>query len=253
MLMNIIIIGAGRGNRIMPYSKEKPKCFTEVHGKRILDRALDNFKKTGLTNIHFVGGYLIDVVKKEYPSFTFFHNTDWQQNNVLASLFYAEDAMDNGFICSYSDILFTSEIVEQLKQSSYDITIAVDTDWKKRYLPRTQHPMNDGEKVLTENDQIIQVSRHIPNDQANAEFIGVARFSPKGAALLRDYYHNAKDRFSGKPFQSASVFEKAYLIHLLQEMIEDGIKIHCVKTHGDYFEIDTVQDLFLTMEALKND
>ena len=36
--------------------------------------------------------------------------------------------------------------------------------------------------------------------------------------------------------------QKAYLIHLFQEMIEQGVKIHKVDIAGGYYEIDTTQD-----------
>lgn len=249
--MNVIIIGAGRGNRIMPYSKDKPKSFTKVNGKSMLDRALEAFYQANLTNIHFIGGYLIDIVKNAYPHFTFYNNTDWQNNNILESLFYAEEAMEKGFISCYSDIVFTSEIVKKVSESPYDITVAMDTDWFERYKPRTQHPMEDGEKMLVDGEKVIRISRDIPNLKADGEFIGIAKFTPKGAKELIKYYYKAKKKFNGKPFRGASIFKKAYLIHLFQEMLENDVKIHHVDTHGGYFEIDTVQDLHLASKELK--
>lgn len=249
--MRIVIIGAGRGARIMPYSTHHPKCFTEVNGKRILDRTLDALRPAGLEDVHFIGGYLIDVVKKEYPQFTFHHNVDWQNNNILESLLCAENVLADGFISTYSDILYTSEVVENLVQSPHDITLAVDTRWKDHYAPRTLHPMNDAEKVLLDEDKITRVSRLIPNELAPAEFIGLAKFSARGARTFIEQYRDAKSKFGGKPFREAPVFKKAYLIHLFQEMIENGIEFHCVETEGRYFEIDTVQDLNLATESLK--
>ena len=38
--MQAIIIGAGRGQRLMPTTADTPKCFAEVGGRRILDWAL---------------------------------------------------------------------------------------------------------------------------------------------------------------------------------------------------------------------
>jgi len=250
--MKVIIIGAGRGNRIMPYSATVPKSFTKVNGKSMLDRALENFSANNLTDIHFIGGYLIDVVKKNYPHFTFYHNNEWPDNNILESLFYAESAMEDGFISSYSDITFTPEIVKKVKESPHDITLVMDTDWYNRYIPRTQHPMNDGEKMLVDGDKVVRVDRTIGNEEAHGEFIGIAKFSPKGAKLLKKHYYQAKKKFEGQPFRTAPVFKKAYLIHLLQEMLEQGVKMHHVPTHGGYFEIDTVQDLELASKALKN-
>jgi choline kinase len=251
--MKVIIIGAGRGNRIMPYSKDQPKSFTKVNGTSMLDRALDAFSQSNLTDIHFVGGYLIDVVKEKYPQFTFYHNTEWQNNNILESLLYAEAAMNDGFISSYSDIVFTPEIVKKIVASPHDITLAMDTDWYERYKPRTQHPMDDGEKMLVDGGKVIRVSRDIPNVKAPGEFIGIAKFSPKGAKELIKHYKKAKKKYDGQPFRGAPVFKKAYLIHLLQEMLEAGVEMYHVDTHGGYFEIDTVQDLGLASEALKHE
>ncbi len=38
------------------------------------------------------------------------------------------------------------------------------------------------------------------------------------------------------------VFEKAYLIHLFQDMIEAGVQMAHADTPGNYIEVDTQQD-----------
>ncbi len=109
--MKAIVIGAGRGIRLMPTTANAPKCFAEVKGSRILDWAIKAFRKNDLEDIVFIGGYQIDKVREVYPEFIFRHNADWENNNILASLFHAEDQMEEGFVCAYSDILFTPEAV----------------------------------------------------------------------------------------------------------------------------------------------
>jgi choline kinase len=105
--MQAIIIGAGRGARLMPTTADAPKCFAEVGGRRLLDWALEAFRVHGVERVCFIGGYQIDKVRQGYPRLTFRHNADWEGNNILASLFHAEDLMGEGFVCCYSDILFT--------------------------------------------------------------------------------------------------------------------------------------------------
>src|ERR1700754_159069 len=112
--MRVIVIAAGRGRRLMPTTENAPKCFAEVSGKRLIDWAVDAFHANGLDRICFIGGYRIEKVKEEYPQFTFRHNPDWEHNNILASLFYAADLMDEPFICCYSDVLFTPDIIARL-------------------------------------------------------------------------------------------------------------------------------------------
>src|SRR5439155_10525997 len=55
--MRAIIIGAGRGRRLMPTTADTPKCFAEVGGKRLLDWTLGALMEAGVRDICFVGGY----------------------------------------------------------------------------------------------------------------------------------------------------------------------------------------------------
>lgn len=249
--MRAIIIGAGRGQRLMPATTHAPKCFTEVRGKRILDWILDALYGGGVTEVCFIGGYFIDVVRRDYPDFTFRHNADWQNNNILASLMHAEDLMDEPFITSYADILYTPEIVRRLHDCRADIALGVDTDWVEHYRPRTQHPPHDAEKVAVADGRVTRVDRRLPADQAYGEFIGVAKFTKAGAAQLRAHYHRCRAEHAGRPFREAPVFEKAYLIHMLQEMIEAGVHMTHEDTPGNYREIDTLEDLALAEKYWK--
>ncbi len=240
--MQVIIIGAGRGARLMPTTADAPKCFADVQGKRILDWTLDAFRENGLDEFCFIGGYQIDKVRDDYPQFQFRHNADWPNNNILASLFHAEDLMDQPFICCYSDILFTPDVVSRVLASDQDFSLVVDTDWLTRYEQRTQHPSDDAEKVTVENGAITRIHREIEEADAHGEYIGVARFSAAGAKSLREHYQQVREQYAGQPYREAAIFEKAYLIHMLQDMIEAGQRMVHVDTPGGYIEIDTQED-----------
>lgn len=241
--MRAIIIGAGRGQRLMPRTETAPKCYTEIRGRRILDWIVDALRRGGATEICFIGGYFIDIVKRDYPNFVFRENADWPNNNILASLMCAEDLMDGPFLSSYADILYTPDIVAKLVAAPQDLVLGIDTDWVEHYRPRSLHPPHDAEKVTAAGGRITRVHRAIANDDAYGEFIGVAKYSAAGAARLLAHYHKRRAAFAGKPFREASVFEKAYLIHLFQDMIDAGESFGHADTHGDYREIDTLEDL----------
>jgi choline kinase len=243
--MRAIIIAAGRGRRLMPTTADAPKCYAEINGHRMLDWALKSFSEADICNICFIGGYQIDKVRADYPQFTFRHNTGWEHNNILLSLMHAEDLMDEGFVCCYSDILFTGSVIKGVLQQSGDIALSVDTRWLDRYQHRTQHPPDDAEKVLVQNGRVTRVHRGILPAEAHGEYTGIARFTPAGAALLREHFHRARQKFAGKPFREAAVFEKAYLILLLQEMIESGVAMAHSDSSGQYMEVDTQEDFEL--------
>lgn len=243
--MRGIIIGAGRGSRLKAMTDSQPKCYAPIGGRRILDWTLDAFQGAGLGLPIFIGGYQIEMIRSDYPQLTFCHNRDWPNNNILLSLFCAEEYMTEGFVCSYADILFRDTVLREALEHPADIVLCVDTHWRQRYADRTEHPEQDAEKVIADADKLVRIHRGIPSEEADGEYIGVGKFSARGAAVLREHFHRAQGESAGMPWREAKVFEKAYLIHLFQEMIERGVSIHMVTTHGDYMEIDTEEDYAL--------
>jgi choline kinase len=246
--MKAILIAAGRGRRLMPLTEDVPKCYAPIAGRRILDWCLDALAAGGPREIVFVGGYRIERVRADYPHLTFRENRDWEKNNILVSLFHAEPDMADGFVSSYADILYTPAAVRALAASRADIALLVDTDWRRRYAPRTEHPETDGEKVRLDGGRVVDVSRAIPPDEAPAEFTGVARFSPAGARLLAEHYRRAC-REHGADGDGRPPLSRWYMIDLLQRMLRAGVPMEAVETHGGYFEIDTTQDWHLAQQG----
>ena len=91
--------------------------------------------------------------------------------------------MESGFICMYSDILFTKTIVGDLLASDADISLAVDTGWLARYEHRTDHPPDDAERRSCGGDSLILAAQPRPTS------LIVARTgAPVGAQPQRLYY-----------------------------------------------------------------
>ena len=63
-----------------------------------------------------------------------------------------------------------------------------------------------------------------------------------GAIWLLWYIHIRKKLYWNKPFQRAAIFQKAYLTDMIQELVDIGIKVHCVIIERGWKEIDTVED-----------
>jgi choline kinase len=182
-------------------------------------------------------------VRARYPEFTFVDNRDWERNNILASLLCARDHLGDGFVSTYADIVYRAAALERLVASPGDKVLVCDTDWRRRYVDRSQHPESDGEKMRAQAERVIELSRRIPSDQASGEFIGVAKFTRDGSNDLVAAFDEASRRWSGQSWREGRTFERAYLIDLFQDMIEQGATFYRVDTHGGYMEIDTREDL----------
>ena len=245
--MRPIIIGAGRGSRLRNRTDEIPKTLVEVMGRPMLEWILEALAAGGFSrrDVIFIHGYRGDVIKARYPEFTYVENAGWATNNILASLLCARDHLGDGFVSTYSDIVYRPACVADVVASPHDVTLVCDTDWRRRYVGRSEHPESDAEKLRAEGDRVVELSRTIAGDRASGEFIGVAKFTAAGAAELCAGYDEAKAAFTGGPFREGRSFEKAYLIDLLAWMLERGADLHRVDTFGGYMELDTLQDLSL--------
>jgi len=240
--MKAIIIAAGMGNRMRPYTNDLPKCMLEFGGKTLFQRQLESLKACKVKNIVLIKGYRKEKIN--YPRIKYYINENYQNNNILSSLFYAEKEIEGEVIVSYSDILFEKQVVERLLESKKDISIVVDVKWRDYYEDRKDHPIEEAENVIFDaENNVVEIGKILTKKHdVHGEFIGMIKLTSRGSEILRKHYNRAKKLFWGKPFQRAATFEKAYLTDMIQEMVDLGVPIHCVIIERGWKEIDTVED-----------
>lgn len=221
--------------------------MVKVMGRPMLDWILDALRAAGFEqkDVIFVCGYAQEVVRARYPQFTFVLNADWPNNNILASLMCAREHLAEGFLSTYADIVYDGKIVQKLVANSEDIVLGCDTEWRRRYVGRSLHPETDAEKMRADRERVVELGRRIPSEAAQGEFIGVMKLNQAGAQEFCRAFDAAERAHAGKIWREGRSFEKAYLIDLLQEMLEQGVTMQRENTRGAYMEIDTEQDLSL--------
>lgn len=237
-----IIIAAGLGSRMGSYTDERPKCLLEFGDKTLLQRQLEAYQETGISDISLIRGYKKECI--DYPDIKYFDNDEYENNNILNSLFYAEKEINNNVVISYSDILFESFIVRRLLESKHDISIVVDIDWRGMYVGRKEHPIDEAENVVLDaNNEVIKIGKIMTNkDDVHGEFIGMIKLTARGAEIFKRHFKRSKALYWDKPFQRAKTFQKAYLTDLIQEMVDLGVSVHSVIIERGWREIDTVED-----------
>ncbi|MFW9873187.1 MAG: NTP transferase domain-containing protein [Candidatus Thorarchaeota archaeon] len=250
--MKGIIIAAGPSTRLRPFTEYKPKCLLEIEGKTILDRTLETLYSCGINDIVIIRGYQKETIN--LPNIRYYDNDNYYNNNILESFFYAEPEMDEEFIFTYSDILYSKKIVEKLLNSPHDFNLVIDIDWRERYDNRTKHPTDEAELVLVENGKVTHLSKFYNPDMAYGEFIGLGKLSKKGAEIFTRNYNRAKNnktcRFIGR-FHDATTIEKAYLTDMFEELILRGYLIYSVDIEGGWVELDTSEDYEYAKQLIK--
>jgi choline kinase len=248
--MKAIIVAAGRGRRLGVETDDIPKCMVKVGGRPILHWQIDALAAAGVDDVVIVRGYLGDRIAGPAggPKLRFVDNPDWASNNILASLFYAEAEMQDGFLFSYSDIVFTREHARRVAAAAAPVALIVDRLWHDAYHGRTLHPVSEAElaRVAGSGDAatVTRVGKRlVAAEEAAGEFSGLARFAPAGAAALRAVWREARARGLDAPFGAAATLRQAYLSDGLNAVAARGVALAAVLVDGGWREIDTEQDL----------
>ena len=237
-----IIIAAGLGSRLKSYTEDLPKCMLKFGDKTLLERQIEAYRNCGIKNISVIRGYKKEKIN--YEVLRYYENPDFENNNILNSLFYAEEELNGNVIVAYSDILFEASVVRRLLESQADISIVVDIDWRGYYEGRKEHPIEEAENVIfNANNEVLKIGKILTEkDDVHGEFIGMLKFTPRGAEIFKKHFHRAKEIYWDKPYQRAAIFQKAYITDIIQDMADLGVPVHCVIIERGWKEIDTVED-----------
>lgn len=236
--MNVLILAAGEGTRLRPYTNDKPKCLVEINGNTLLSRNLSLFQ-SGQYELTIVGGYFADqlfglgckvVLNQAYAS-----------TNMVSSLFCAENLLSDGAVITYGDTAFSPKILERLSKAKGDICVAVDQNWLEYWSRRMSNPLNDLETLkLNASGDIVEIGERAQGyHQIDGQYVGLIKVTKSGANLLRQVYHQSK---KGGLLNKKEV-ERAYITDLLQEVINQGGKVRAVPFWEHWIEIDSVDDL----------
>ena len=237
-----LIVAAGMGSRLKSHTEHNPKCMLDFGGKTLLQRQLLSYKENGIDDISVIRGYKKNKIN--YKGIKYFYNDDYKNNNILNSIFYAEDVIDGNIIISYSDILFEPFVVKRAMESDHDISVLVDIDWREYYVYRKDHPLSEAENVIFDsNNKVVKIGKiSSDKEEVHGEFIGMIKLNHRGCEIIKQNFHRVKKLYWNKPFQRAKTFQKAYLTDMIQELVDIGINVHCVIIERGWKEIDTDED-----------
>ncbi len=244
--MNAIILAAGEGKRLRPLTNDRPKGLVELLGKNILERQIDIFINCGITDISIVTGFNDKMIK--FPKITYFENPNFKTTNMVETLFYAQEKLDESTIISYGDIIFEKLVLEKLINSEYDISIIIDLAWKEYWETRFDNPIEDAESLILIDGYIANIGQKPQNlEQIQGQYIGLMKFQKKGIKHLKEYYKKVKNiaKIGTNPLNPNIQFEQSYMTDLLQGMICSGHKLKAITIEHGWLELDSFNDFQL--------
>lgn len=226
--MQAIIMAAGKGSRLGNLTKGKPKSFTEIKGKKLIEYNLALLEKYHVDEIIIVTGYQCEAFEEltaGEENIRLVYNPFYEMVNVLGSFYMGMEALHDDFIYLHADTLCEPVIFEKLVEMDGDIILPVE------YKQCDDEAM----KVRSENGKVVQITKQMDIGQAEGEFIGMAAFRKKVIPALKE---KTKQLMKEKAFSE-------YFESVIQRIIDDKeeFSIKAVSTQGSFWaEIDFPED-----------
>ena len=247
--LKVIILAAGEGTRLRPYTLDRPKCMVEIDGVSLIDRQLEVLKSEGIGDIVIIGGYKSEMLKRGDIKLKV--NDRYFETNMVWTLFSAEEELEGDIIVSYGDIVYSKNILKALIKSKADIAVTIDKKWEGYWRERNENPLDDAETLKLRKDGTISEIGQKPSslEEIEGQYMGLMKFSSEGVRQIKSAFHSALE--SGKLL--GKEVENSYMTDLLQFIVSIGGKVASVQIDEDWVEVDTVEDLHapITLERVK--
>lgn len=182
--MRGIVLCAGRGGRLSPFTDQTPKCLLSFGGKTILERCLEGLRKAGIGEIFLVTGYHRELIERfvrdrGIEGIAFVVNEAYARTNTAVSLNLALKRVSSDVVVVNGDVLFDPSILAELVALPVSHGAAVDADISM-----------DGEevKVIVRGGRIVRIGKDLNPKDSLGEAIGLYKIGRDSIAdLIRIY------------------------------------------------------------------
>ena len=126
--MKAVILAAGEGKRLRPFTETLPKVMIPVANKPILEYVVDAVKKSGISEIIIIVGYKKEVIMEYFKNYKGAKITYVEQNKQFGTshaLLQAKKQVKNAFIVLSGDNIIDKKSISNLikDNSKYSILI----------------------------------------------------------------------------------------------------------------------------------
>ncbi|WP_330238742.1 phosphocholine cytidylyltransferase family protein [Streptomyces sp. NBC_00525] len=237
-----MILAAGAGRRLRPYTDTLPKALVPVGPEgdeesiTVVDLALGNFAEVGLTEVAIIVGYRKEALyerkaaleAKYGVSITLIDNDKAEEWNNAYSLWCGRDALKDGVLLANGDTVHPVSVEKSLlaaRGEGKKIILALDT---------VKQLADEEMKVVVDPAEgVRRITKLMDPAEATGEYIGVTLIEAEAAEALADALRTTFER------DPDLYYEDGY-----QELVNRGFKID-VEPIGDvqWVEIDNHDDL----------
>jgi UDP-N-acetylglucosamine diphosphorylase/glucosamine-1-phosphate N-acetyltransferase len=128
MTKKAVILAAGEGKRLRPFTETMPKVMLPIANKPLLEFVFDAVRKSGIDEIIVVVGYKKEVIMeyfKEYKNIKITYVTQDRQLGTAHALLQAKKHIKDSFIVLAGDNIIDSGSIEKLLKDKSEYSLLI--------------------------------------------------------------------------------------------------------------------------------
>jgi len=227
--MKAVILAAGEGKRLRPFTETMPKVMIPVTNKPILEHVFDALKNTGIDEVFLVVGYKKEVIKeyfKEYKDIKITYVEQDKQLGTAHALLQAKKHIEEPFIVIPGDNIIDQKSIIKLIEDKSEYSLLIK-----------EHPQPSKYGVVfIEKEKLRRIVEKPPEEIGEFISTGIYKF-PKNV-------FNVIERISSEGIYSLST--------VVQNLIDEGKIINTIRTDA-WMDIVYPWDLIKVNEVMIHD
>lgn len=181
-----VILAAGRGTRLQPYTFDIPKGFMQVGAETLIERSIRLLRKNGIKNIIIGTGHLHEQYEKlaEKLSFKTYLSPDYASTGSFHTLCFGKELIQEDFLMLESDLLYHETAIQELLEAPADDVILCSGFTNS----------NDEVYVSIKNGMLQTLSKKVEElPSVDAELVGIWKISQSLYQRLLKHHIREKD------------------------------------------------------------
>jgi glucose-1-phosphate thymidylyltransferase len=221
--MDALILAAGDGTRLQPYTNIKPKVMIEIWGVPVLERLLFALKEAGITRTVIVVSYKKECIQDYFGNSwrgmdIVYKEVDYHDDGILRSAIMGKEEITGRFVFACGDTILEPETIKKAIEVKGDLVVGV----------RNVEIVESVGALVDENGKVKQIGMMKDMEEHNRVVTGLAVAEPAFFDGIKKCMEN-------------DVYDRPCA---MQWMVEQGLDVTAFDmTEDSWWEIDNKPDL----------